>query len=319
MQESTSADNRRLGTVALTIASLVAFAGNSVLCRMALLPGEGTSDASIGPGEFTAVRLLAGALALGPLLMLRRRGRGPSESTLPGQGKRLAETARSAPALVLYALAFSYSYVTLPAGIGALVLFGTVQVVMVLTAVRRGDALGGWQWIGLLLALIGLVVLVKPWASAASVAGATPGAPGVDPLGALAMTVAGIGWAAYTLVGRGSRDPIRSTAANFVAAAPAAVAVLAFLQLGGNTLWSPRGLALAALSGAVTSGAGYALWYAALRGHTRTSAAVVQLVVPVLAVAGGAVLLEEPVTRRLVASAALVLGGIAVTLLPRAR
>lgn len=283
----------RLATVLWTIASLAAFAGNSLLCRLALLPREG-GEAVIGPVSFTAIRLLAGAAALAPALLVGRGDDAPTKwSPWP------------AIAIGVYAIAFSCSYVTLPAGIGALVLFGVVQLVMIGVAVMRGERLGPLRTTGVLCAFAGVVTLVRPWESEG-------GAP--DLLGALLMAVAGVGWAVYTLLGRGARRPVRANAVNFATCAlPAGIALAVVALTSGETVRT-EGVWIAVVSGAVTSGAGYAMWYTALRGHTRTSAAVVQLLVPVLAVIGGVWWLGESVDAWLVGSGVLVLGGVGTAL-----
>ena len=280
----------------LTIASLAAFAGNSVLCRLALLAPEG-GQAPIDPLAFTAVRLGAGALALSPVLLAARGGWRGAGASWGG-----------VVALGVYAVAFSLSYVTLPAGVGALLLFGLVQLTMVGAGLASGERLGAVRGLGMLGAVGGVVLLVAP--TEGLLAGTD-----VDPRGAALMAVAGVAWGAYSLAGRGQPRPVRLTAVNFALALPLATLLLAL----SAREWTAHGLLLAATSGAVTSGAGYALWYAALSGHTRTTAAVVQLTVPVLAAAGGVVWLDEAVTPRSVAATALVLGGVAVALLAGAR
>jgi drug/metabolite transporter (DMT)-like permease len=280
----------------LTIASVTAFAGNSVLCRLALLaPGEGA--APIDPLSFTAVRLAAGALVLSPVLVATR-----------GKWRDAGASWGGVAALTVYAVAFSLSYVTLPAGIGALLLFGLVQITMVGAGLLGGERLGPVRGAGMLTAAGGVVLLVAP--TGGLLAGAD-----VDPRGAALMAAAGVAWGAYSLAGRGQPRPVRLTAVNFALCLPLATLLLVL----SSREWSTEGLLLAAASGAITSGAGYAIWYAALSGHTATSAAVVQLTVPVLAAAGGVVWLDEAVTPRSVAATALVLGGVAVALLAGAR
>ncbi len=277
-------DTRR--TTALTALALLAFAGNSILCRMAL--GGHLMD----PAGFTAVRLASGALTLWLLLAVRGAG-----------APRLAGHWASAAALFMYAAAFSLAYVSLDAGTGALILFGAVQVTMLLAGLRAGERPRPTEWLGLALALTGLVVLVRPGLSAP--------APG----GAALMATAGIAWGVYSLRGRGSREPLRNTAGNFMMAAP--VALLLVPLAGGVHAWTPAGLALAAASGALASGVGYAVWYAALPALSATRAALVQLLVPVLAAAGGVALLSEVIPLRLPVAAALVLGGVALAVTAR--
>jgi drug/metabolite transporter (DMT)-like permease len=273
-------------TVVLTGIALVAFAGNSILCRMAL--GGGLMD----PTGFTAVRLGSGAGAL--WLLLAARGGG-----LP----RLEGHWASAAALFIYAGAFSLAYVSLDTGTGALILFGAVQLTMILAGLRAGERPRAAEWIGLVLALTGLVVLVRPGLSAP------------EPTGAALMATAGIAWGVYSLRGRGSREPLRNTAGNFAMAVP--VAGLLVVGAGGPGTWTASGVGLAVTSGALASGGGYAIWYAALPALTATRAALVQLLVPVLAAAGGVALLSETIPLRLPVAAALVLGGVALAVTAR--
>ena len=271
-------------TAALTALALVAFAANSVLCRLALREG------AIGAPAFTALRLGAGALVLLPFL----RARGPREPWSP----------RSALALALYALGFSFAYLALDAGLGALLLFGAVQGTMIGVGLARGERPGALRWLGIALAAAGVVVLVRPGG----------GAPA--PRGALLMLAAGVAWGAYSLLGRGAPAPARASARNFLLAAPLGLAVWALAPGSPTTL---AGALLAVTSGALTSGLGYVLWYAALRGHSATSAAVVQLLVPLLAALAGVLLLGEHATPRLWTSAALTLGGVGLAVVARAR
>lgn len=273
-------------TASLTVVALVAFAANSILCRTALL------GHLIDPASFTAIRLASGAVTLFLVVAWRARGLPPRA----GQW-------RSAAALFAYALAFSLAYVSLDAGTGALILFGSVQLTMILAGLHAGERPRATEWLGLGLALGGLVVLVRPGLTAPA------------PLGAGLMAVAGIAWGVYSLRGRGSTSPLQNTAGNFVLTLPAAALAM---FLGGSTVsWAPRGVLLAAASGALASGAGYAIWYAALPSLTATRAALVQLSVPVLAAAGGVWLLGEAIPLRLPIAAALVLGGVALAVATR--
>ena len=274
--------------VILTIFTLVAFAANSLLCRMAL------GGSLIDPVSFTTVRLVSGALAL----LLISRWVNESESTWKTEGSW-----SSGLALFAYAVAFSLAYVTLDTGMGALILFGSVQVTMIAWPLKSGETLGAAQWVGLAAAIGGLVYLVLPGISAP------------DPLGALLMGISGIAWGAYSIRGRGVAAPVAMTAGNFARSAPMTVLVSA-VALAGVDLRLP-GVLLALLSGVVTSGLGYVLWYKALRGLTTTQASVVQLLVPVIAAFGGAVFLSEQVSPRLMAASALILGGVAVAVLQR--
>ena len=276
-----SAPQRR--TALLTALALVAFAGNSILCRMAL------GARLIDPAGFTAVRLGSGALTLWLVVAIRSGG-------LP----RLAGQWGSAAALFLYAAAFSLAYITLGAGTGALILFGAVQLTMILAGLRAGERPRLAEWLGLALAASGLVVLVRPGLTAPS------------PAGSALMATAGVAWGVYSLRGRGSTEPLRNTAGNFLRALP--LALLMLLVAGRGAAWDPRGVLLATVSGALASGVGYAIWYAALPALTATRAALVQLLVPVLAAAGGVVVLGEAIPLRLPVAAALVLGGVALAI-----
>lgn len=273
-------------TASLTVAALVAFAANSILCRMALL------GHLIDPASFTAIRLASGAATLSLVVGWRVRGLPPRA----GQW-------RSAAALFAYAIAFSLAYVSLDAGTGALILFGSVQLTMILAGLRAGERPRATEWIGLGLALGGLVILVRPGLSAPA------------PLGAGLMALAGMAWGVYSLRGRGSTAPLQNTAGNFVLTVPAAALVM--LVAGSTGSWTSRGVLLAVASGALASGAGYAVWYAALPALTATRAALVQLSVPVLAAAGGVLLLGEALPLRLPIAATLVLGGVALAVTTR--
>ena len=275
-------------TAVLTAIALVAFAANSVLCRLAL--GEGAIDAA----SFTTFRLGSGAVALWILRSLIR-GPGAPRSGLAWLGASM---------LFLYAVAFSFAYLSLGAGTGALILFASVQLTMILAGLRAGERPHFREAVGLLLALGGLVYLVWPGLTAPSLAGST------------LMTAAGIAWGVYSLRGRGTTDPLAATADSFVRAVPfVLITSLVFLP---SRRWSAEGVGLAMLSGAGTSGLGYVIWYAALQGLTATRAAIVQLAVPVLAAAGGVVFLSEPLSLRLLASAIAILGGVALAVRGRA-
>lgn len=270
-------------TTAYTVAALVAFAANSVLCRLAL---DGNA---IDAASFSVIRLGSGAAALLLIAAVSKRGR-----------PQLGGSWSSATPLFLYAVAFAFAYLDLSAGTGALILFAAVQATMVLAACRAGDRPDVREWAGMLLALGGLGYLVSPGLAAPS------------PAGALLMATAGGAWGVYSLRGRGVADPLGHTAGNFVRALPLA-AGLGLLTPQSSRV-SAEGALLAILSGALTSGVGYVLWYAALRGLTATRAAVVQLAVPVLAAGGGAIALSEEISARLVLSGVLVLGGVGLAL-----
>jgi drug/metabolite transporter (DMT)-like permease len=269
----------------LTLLALIAFAANSVLCRMAL--GAGLID----PVGFTTVRLLSGALFLVPLAWWMEPGSRRRES---------AGSWGSATALFAYALGFSLAYVTLDTGTGALVLFGAVQTTMIGYGIVRGERPTAVQWLGLVLAMAGLVWLVLPGITAPS------------PLGVVLMGLAGMAWGVYSLRGRGERRPIAATTENFLLAVPMALASSAVAVAWFHA--SAAGVLLAAISGAVTSGLGYVVWYMALRKLAATPAAIVQLAVPVLAAVGGVLFLAEAPSVRLAVSGVLILGGVALAL-----
>jgi len=267
----------------LTALAMVAFAANSLLNRVAVESG------AIDPSSFAMVRVAAGALVLGMILTVRGGG-----LPLLARGRGVG-----AVSLAAYMVGFSLAYVTLDAGLGALILFGTVQVSMFAWSALRGHAPNRRQILGAMVAFSGLLLALWPGDG-----------PSGSIAGALFMVVAGLGWATYTLAGRGAQDPIAATAANFIAALP----LLGVLLLGPDLFAAPSGLALAIISGAVTSGLGYALWYHVLPQLAPQTAAVVQLSVPVIAIAGGAALLGEQVGLDLLLAAVLVLGGIALAI-----
>jgi drug/metabolite transporter (DMT)-like permease len=275
-----SRDHAR-GTFFLTAIALVAFAANSVLCRLAL----GTRG--IDAASFTLVRVVSGALAL----LLIRVATAPKSANPKRTGSWVA-----AALLFLYAAPFSFAYLKLSAGTGALILFACVQATMLIGALRSGERFRWPGALGLALALAGLTYLVSPGLSAPS------------PLGSTLMAIAGISWGSYSLCGRGSTDPLGDTANNFVRAVPFALLVSLAAVRGAHL--SPRGVALALASGVLASGLGYTVWFAALRGLTAIRASVAQLIVPVLAAAGGALLLAEETSLRLIISAILILGGV---------
>jgi drug/metabolite transporter (DMT)-like permease len=267
---------------------MCAFAANSLLCRAALGPRL------IDPVSFTAVRIAAGALVLAAV------------AWRPA-GTPVARPWSLALALFGYAIAFSLAYTRIPAAVGALALFGSVQVAMIGWGAVTGHAPTAREWIGLLLALGGLVGLTMPGLSAP------------DPLGFVLMVAAGLCWAVYSLMGRTSGPPLAANAAGFArAAAVAALASVAALP-AQTPHASAGGLGLALVSGAVTSGLGYVAWYAALRGMSPTQGALVQLSVAPLAALGGVLLLAEAPTARLLACGTLILGGIGFALASRGR
>ncbi len=273
-----------LRILALTAATLVCFAANSLLCRAALGPRL------VDPATFTSVRLASGAAAMALLVAITRRAR-PSGGTLG-----------SAVALFLYAAAFSLAYVRIGAGVGALLLFAAVQVTMVGWTALRGHRPGALQIAGVAVALAGLAWLVLPSAAAP------------DPAGAALMLAAGVAGGAYSLRGRAAagRDPLAITASNFVLSVPLTAAFR--IALARQASAAPAGVALAAASGAVASGVGYSLWYAVVPALGATRAAAVQLAVPVLAGLGATAVLGERLTARIAVAGAAILAGIALTL-----
>lgn len=270
----------RTWTFVLTLLAMTAFAGNSLLCRLAL------KSTSIDPASLTSIRILSGALML--WLIVRIQG-----STRSASGSWY-----SALALFLYAAGFSFAYVSLPAGTGALLLFGAVQVTMIVYGFSTGERLRKQQIAGFILAFCGLVGLLLPGLSS-------------PPLrGSILMLTAGVAWGIYSLRGRSSGDATRVTAGNFLRAVPFAAA-LSIVMLPSASL-DFLGVTYAITSGALASGLGYAIWYTALKGLRATSAATVQLYVPVITAIGGIVLLGEPMTGRLLITSTAILGGIAL-------
>lgn len=264
-----------------TWAAMIAFAANSLLCRLAL------RDTAIDPASFTGIRLAAGALAL---WLLMRPWRRPA----------IGGSWRSALALFGYAAAFSYAYRSLSAGTGALLLFGAVQLTMFAGAWRSGERMSRRQACGIAFAFGGLLVLLFPGIHAPPVSGA------------LLMALAGMAWGWYSLLGRGVPDPMSATAGNFLRCLPIVFALCA--GTAETATYDPLGVIYAIASGALASGVGYAIWYTALRGLTASQAATVQLSVPVIAAIGGIVWLGESLSWRLAFAGVAVLGGIALAL-----
>ena len=271
--------------VILTLLAMVAFASNSLLCRLAL------RQTTIDAASFTLIRLLSGVIALWLIVITRKPGR-------PTAGNWT-----SALALFAYAAAFSFAYISLSVGTGALLLFGMVQATMIFWGLRKGERLNARQWFGLAIALGGLVALNSPGLSAPPIGGA------------LLMTGAGIAWGIYSLRGKGAGDPTSVTAGNFwrsvVFAAVLSMALLRWTNL------DPAGIRYAIVSGAIASGVGYVIWYSALSGLKATTAATVQLSVPVLAAVGGILFLSESITLRLLLASLLILGGIGLVIIER--
>jgi drug/metabolite transporter (DMT)-like permease len=271
--------------VILTLLAMVAFASNSLLCRLAL------RQTTIDAASFTFIRILSGAIALWLIVITRKSGR-----TIAGSWP-------SALALFGYAAAFSFAYITLSAGTGALLLFGAVQATMILWGLRKGERFNARQSLGLAIALCGLVALVFPGLSAPPIGGA------------LLMTGAGIAWGIYSLRGKGAGDPTSVTAGNFSRSVLLTAALSMALVRWTNL--DPAGIRYAIASGAIASGLGYVIWYSALPGLKATTAATVQLSVPVLATVGGILFLSESITLRLLLASLLILGGIGLVIVER--
>ncbi len=271
--------------IGLTSLAMIAFAGNSLLCRQAL------KHTAIDPASFTAIRLVSGALMLWLVTRIKRNA--PA-----GKGSW-----PSAFALFVYAAAFSYAYVSLPAASGALLLFGAVQATMIGHGIWSGERLHTLQSLGVLLAFGGLVGLLLPGLSAPPL------------VGAMLMLGAGVAWGVYSLRGKGAGDSTRVTAGNFMRAVPITL-VLSLLMFNFASV-DAAGFYLAIASGALASGLGYAIWYSVLPAMKNTSAASVQLSVPVIAALGGIVFLGEPMTLRLILASVAILGGIALVIVQK--
>jgi drug/metabolite transporter (DMT)-like permease len=285
--------------VLLTVIALLAFAANSILCRIAL------GNDLIDPAGFTIVRLLSASITLYGLFVfnnvfssvLRRNATVTNEQILStSKGSWLGSIC-----LFIYAASFSYAYLNLDTGTGALILFGTVQIFMISYSVLTGNRLLKIEWAGLIIAFLGFVYLILPQIN-------TPSASGL-----VLMTTSGLAWAGYTIIGKRSNAPLMDTSYNFFRTIPF-VLVLTLFTI--NTAeYSLNGIWLAIASGAIMSGLGYAAWYAALKNLTATQAGVLQLSVPIIAALGGIVFMQEHMTVRLALSILLVIGGIALVLL----
>lgn len=282
---------------------MIAFASNSLLCRAAL------KQTDIDAATFTFTRIFSGAVTLWLLMHVRRKTAANrtasilvenfSSSLLATHHPSLRDgTWSSAFALFVYAAGFSFAYVALSAGTGALLLFGAVQATMILWGLHKGERLNTIQIVGFIVAVTGLIVFLFPGLSAPPLAGS------------ILMLGAGVAWGIYSLRGKGEQNPVSVTAGNFVRAVPFATAL--GIIFAPWTHLNLAGISYAIISGAVTSGLGYVIWYSALPGLRAASAAIVQLSVPVLAAAGGILLLGEPITLRYMLASVAVLGGIAV-------
>jgi drug/metabolite transporter (DMT)-like permease len=300
--------------IAGTILAMLAFAGNSVLCRMALERG------TIDPATFTSVRLISGAIILSILVLsisklsesktadLKHHSSSNDRATFFTRLSRLLSLKQSSwlggLALFAYAAGFSFSYISLPTGTGALILFATVQITMITFALFQGSRFGIAQWCGFAIALVGLVYLFLPGISAPPI------------VGALLMVLAGIAWGVYSIMGKKVLNPSQSTTENFIRASLITL-LLSFIFLDDISM-SREGLLLAIASGGITSGLGYAIWYAVLPYLKSATSASVQLTAPVIATIGGVVFLGEDINVRLVLASAAILGGVAmVVLLPK--
>lgn len=278
----------RINTALLTLLALLAFASNSILTRLAL----GTRE--IDAATFTFLRLLSGAVVLSLLVRMRNGKPAP----LKGSG------ILGAAALFAYAAPFSFAYLRIGAAVGALVLFGVVQITMIGYGIFRGERLNSRAWVGLLLALAGLAILTAP--------SSVP----TDRTGLALMTIAGVAWGIYSIAGKTARDPIAANAQSFLwSSLPAGVLLLTMASIGA----SQRGIFLALVSGGLTSGLGYAIWYRALPGLSVTQAAVTQLSVPVIAAIGAVAFLHEQLTLRFVLSSVAILSGVGIVLSARSR
>ncbi|GLQ31990.1 hypothetical protein GCM10007876_24690 [Litoribrevibacter albus] len=293
--------NKSMKVFLLTSVALIAFAGNSIFCRLAL--GEERIDAA----SFTSIRLLTGiavllaVLALSPYRVKVRNGQvqGADEhQTQPTRGSW-----RAALMLFIYAIGFSYAYVSLETGTGALILFGAVQITMIAVGLVTGNRLTVIEWLGVLLAFAGFTYLMLPGVEAPSL------------LGFVFMAAAGVAWGFYTLAGKGSRHPLSDTAFNFVRTLP--LVVLLIVLTISNSQMTLYGIVLAMLSGGLASGIGYTIWYMALEGLSAIQAAVLQLLVPIIATIGGFVFSGEEITLRFVIATLMVLGGILMVILGR--
>ncbi|CAA6820193.1 MAG: Permease of the drug/metabolite transporter (DMT) superfamily [uncultured Thiotrichaceae bacterium] len=273
-------------TIILTGLALIAFAANSVLCRLAL------DNEAIDAASFTVIRLLSGTIVLLLIISI-------TTQNTTGTSRKGSWTASFM--LFLYAATFSYAYISLDTGTGALILFGSVQITMILLSLISGTRLHLLEWAGVVIAFVGFIYLILPGVSTPSF------------VGFILMTVAGIAWGIYTLQGRSSKNPLMDTAYNFLRTTPLVVLLALFTLNSMN--YSYEGIVLALLSGGITSGIGYTIWYVALGGLSSTQAAVLQLSVPVIAALGGVIFVSEAITFRLTISTALLLGGILIVVL----
>lgn len=293
-----TAEQSRARTIWLTALALIAFAANSLLCRLALAqPAIGKP--AIDAASFSLIRLASGAMTLWLIVILSQ------QKTVKKSAKKFDGNWLSALMLFLYIIGFSFAYLSLSAGVGALILFGAVQATMLLAAILSGERPYHIEWLGLLLAFTGLVYLVIPGLAAPPL------------LGSVFMAIAGVAWGFYSLRGRGVSSPLSATTGNFIRAVPLVIIVFIIAMVFKTTHISVAGTLPAILSGALASGVGYAVWYAALRGLSAARAATLQLAVPVLAAMGGILFLSEAISLRLVIAALFILGGVGLAVLGR--
>lgn len=298
MKTKSQSSSPRLLTLFFTIAAMIAFAANSVLAKLAL------NNDNIDAISFTMIRLLSGAIMLFILVIVRdissSKNKALNKVNQTSSVQPIKGSWPSAIMLFIYAAGFSIAYLSLDTGTGALILFGAVQITIVITNIYMGQPMSKQEWLGMILAFAGFVLLVLPSLSTPSLAGF------------ILMAVAGIAWAGYTLRGRTCKDPLADTSGNFIKSVPFGLLLLTyFLVNDPSSIQSTSyGLVLAVLSGAITSGVGYAMWYVALRNLTGTQAGVLQLTVPVIAAAGGAIFLSEAISTTFIISSVMILGGI---------
>ncbi|MGH8545760.1 MAG: DMT family transporter [Gammaproteobacteria bacterium] len=271
-------------TALLTVLALIAFAANSIFARLAL------GNPSIDPASYTTARLITGAAAL----WLIARFRHVDKTAVSESGWAAAAM------LFLYATTFSFAYISLTTGTGALILFAAVQITMIAVGLYAGERPSALHWSGLLIAIAGLIYLVSPGVTAPSA------------LGSLLMGTAGVAWGVYSILGRGVANPVSVTTGNFLRTVPLTLVVLIFWS--SSLAITAEGFLWAALSGSLTSAVGYVVWYAALRGLTATLAATVQLSVPAIAALGGGVFLSEQISLRLILSGAVILAGVGLAI-----
>lgn len=286
MKESKNHRQPLFLTFIFTLFALIAFAANSVLARLALI------DGNIDPLGFTSLRLLSGAIILGLLLLIRPISKGQKQKVI-----HLSGSNTSALFLFIYALCFSIAYLSISTGTGALILFGAVQITMITYQLLKGNKLKPIEWAGMLLAFTGFIYLVLPSLSTPSFSGF------------ILMAISGIAWAGYTIRGKVCDDPLSDTAGNFIRSLPLCAIVVFYILMTQHTL-STIGITLAIISGAITSGMGYAIWYIALKGLSSTQAGIIQLLVPVIAALGGMLFLQEAITLSFVVASSMILSGI---------